>query len=124
MKKQSTTLLVFFGAFLLIITLAGSLVRVPVSNEEAIMAFLRENFGQSKTAWLDTIDFVQTSGTSVIVTTRKSRRNDAIEICEAVSQYIYSTNTGKIRLDNIEVRTSGKVIARRNGLNDHCSSSS
>jgi len=121
MKKQTITFIVFFAVFLVIITLAGSLVRVPVSNEEAIMTFLRENFGQSKTAWLDTIDSVRTAGNTVVVTTRKSRHNDAVDICEAVSKFIYSTNTGKVRLENIEVRTSGKVLARRNGLNDHCS---
>jgi len=121
MKKQTVTFVFFCAVFLVIITIAGSFLPVPVSREQAITTFLNENYGQSKTAWLDTIETVQTAGTTVVVNSRKSRHNDAIEICEAVSRLIFAENAGlKPALQNIEVRNSGKVIAKRNGVNDHC----
>ena len=121
MKKQTVTFLLFCAAFLVIISIAGSFIPVPVSREQAITTFLQENYGQSKTSWLDTIDSVQASGPAVVVITSKSRRNDAIDICEAVSRFIFTPNVPlKPALTNIEVRNSGKVIAKRNGVNDHC----
>ena len=120
MKKQTLTFVFFCIVFIVLLTIAGSLVPVPVSNEEAIMTYLRENFGQSKTAWLDTIDSIQTAGTTVVVTTRKSRHNDAVEICEAVSMFIFAPASGKQNLTRIEVRTSGKVLVKREGRNDNC----
>jgi hypothetical protein len=119
-KKQTLTFVAFCGVFLLLITIAGSFVPVPVSNEEAITRFLRENYGDSKTAWLDTIESIQTAGTTVVVTTSKSRHNDALEICEAVSMFIFTPVSGKITFTNIEVRTSEKVLVRRNGQNGYC----
>ena len=119
-NKQALTFVFFCIVFVVLITIASSLVPVPVSNEEAIMTYLRENFGQSKTAWLDTIDAIQTAGPTVVVTTRKSRHNDAVEICEAVSMFIFAPSAGKQTLTKIEVRTSGKVLVRRDGVNDHC----
>ncbi|HEY2382659.1 MAG TPA: hypothetical protein VGK48_15910 [Terriglobia bacterium] len=119
-KKQALTFVFFCGIFLLLVMIANSFVPVPVSKEQAIMTYLQENFGDSKTAWLDTIDSIQTAGTTVVVTTRKSRHNDAIEICEAVSMFIYVPTTSKQALTDIQVQSSGKVIARRSGVNDHC----
>jgi hypothetical protein len=119
-NKQALTFVFFSIVFVLLITIASSLVPVPVSNEETIMRYLRENFGQSKTAWLDTIDAIQTAGPTVVVTTRKSRHNDAVEICEAVSRFIFAPSAAKQTLTKIEVRTSGKVLVRRDGANDHC----
>jgi hypothetical protein len=122
MKKQTLTFLILCVIIVAIVWFAGSasFVRPPASNEEAIMTYLRENFGQSKTSWLDDIESVQTSGDTVVVTTRKARRNDALDMCEAVSTYIYSVNGTKPPLTNIEIRYSGKIIARRNGQSDHC----
>ena len=120
MKKQTVTFLFFFVGFIVIITIAGSLVPVPVSNEQAIMTYLRENFGQSKTAWLDTIDSIQAVGPTVVITTRKSRHNDAVEICEAVSTFIFGPAAPRQMPAKIEVRTSEKVLVRRDGVNDHC----
>ena len=119
-KKQTLTFVFFCGLFLLIVTIANSFLPVPVSKEQAIMTYLHENFGDSKTAWLDTIESIQTSGTTVVVTTKKSRHNDAIEMCEAVATFIYAPSTDKQHLTNIQVRYLGKVLVRRNGLNDHC----
>jgi hypothetical protein len=119
-KKQTLTFVAFCGVFLLLITIAGSFVPVQVSSEEAITRLLRENYGDSKTAWLDTIESIQTGGTTVVVTTSKSRHNDAIEICEAVSKFIFTPVNGKITFANIEVRTSEKVLVRRNGQNGYC----
>jgi hypothetical protein len=121
MKKQTLTFLILCMVIVAIIWFAGSAsVRVPVSNEEAIMTYLRENFGQSKTSWLEDIDSIQTAGNTVVLTARKARRNDALDMCEAVSSYIYSANGAKPVLTNIEIRYSGKIIARRNGQADHC----
>jgi hypothetical protein len=122
MKKQTLTFVILCVVIVVIVWLAGSvpLVRVPASNEEAIMTYLRENFGESKTSWLDDIDSVQTAGDTVVVTARKARRNDALDMCEAVSTYIYSANATKPVLTKIEIRYSGKIIARRNGQADHC----
>ena len=120
MKKQTLTFIAFCGVFLLLITIAGSYVPVPVSSEEAITRFLRENYGDSKTAWLDTIESIQTAGTTVVVTTSKSRHNDAIQICEAVSMFIFTPVNAKITFTDIEVRTSEKVLVRRNGQNSYC----
>ena len=120
MKKQTLTFIAFCGVFLLLITIAGSYVPVPVSSEEAITRFLRENYGDSKTAWLETIESVQTAGTTVVVTTSKTRHNDALQICEAVSMFIFTPDNGKITFTNIEVRTSEKVLVRRNGQNSYC----
>jgi len=122
MKKQTLTFLILCVIIVAIVWFAGSAssVRVPASNEEAVMTYLRENFGQSKTSWLDDIESVQTSGNTVVVTARKARRNDALDMCEAVSTYIYSVNVAKPPLTNIEIRYSGKIIARRNGQSDHC----
>ena len=119
-NKQALTFVFFSIVFVVLITIASSLVPVPVSNEEAIMTYLRENFGQSKTAWLDTIDAIQTAGPTVVVTSRKSRHNDAVEICEAVSMFIFAPSASKQTLTKIEVRTTGKVLVRRDGVNDHC----
>jgi len=119
-KKQTLTFVAFCGLFLLLITIAGSFVPVPVSNEEAITRFLRENYGDSKTAWLGTIESIQTVGTNVVVTTSKSRHNDALEICEAISMFIFTPVNGKITFTNIEVRTSEKALVRRNGQNGYC----
>lgn len=119
-KKQTLTFVAFCGVFLLLITIAGSFVPVPISNEEAIMRFLRENYGDSKTAWLDTIESIQTASTTVVVTTSKSRHNDALEICEAISMFIFTPANGKIALSNIEVRSTEKVLVRRNGQNGYC----
>ena len=119
-KKQTFTFVAFCGLFLLLITIAGSFVPVPISNDEAITRFLRENYGDSKTAWLDTIESVQTAGTTVVVTTSKARHNDALEICEAVSKFIFTPVNGKITFTNIDVRTSEKVLVRRNGQNAYC----
>ena len=120
MKKQTLTFIAFCGVFLLLITIAGSYVPVPVSSEEAITRFLRENYGDSKTAWLETIESVQTAGTTVVVTTSKARHNDALEICEAVSMFIFTPVNGKITFTNIQVRTSEKLLVRRNGQNEYC----
>ena len=120
MKKQTLTFVAFFGVFLLLITMAGSLVPVPVSKEEAITRFLRENYGDSKTAWLDTIESIQTAGDTVVVTTSKGRHNAALDLCEAVSMFIFTPVNGKIAFTNIEVRTSEKVLVRRNGQNGYC----
>lgn len=120
MKKQTLTFIFFCIVFIVLITIASSLVPVPVSSEQAIRTYLQENFGQSKTAWLDTIDAIQTVGSTVVVTTRKSRHNDAVEICEAVSMFIFAPSTGKQTLTKIEVRTSEKVLVRRDGVNNHC----
>jgi hypothetical protein len=121
MKKQTLTFLILCVIIVAIVWFAGSAssVRVPASNEEAILTYLRENFGESKTSWLDDIESVQTSGNTVVVTTRKARHNDALDMCEAVSTYIYSVNATK-PLTNIEIRYSGKIIARRNGQGEHC----
>jgi hypothetical protein len=119
-KKQTLTFVAFCGVFLLLVTIAGSFVPVPVSNEEAITRFLQENYGDSKTAWLDTIESIQTAGTTVVVTTSKSRHNDALEICEAVSMFIFTPVNGKITFTNIEVRTSEKLLVQRNGQNEYC----
>ncbi len=119
-KKQTLTFVAFCGVFLLLLTIAGSYVPVPVSSEEAITRFLRENYGDSKTAWLDTIESIQTAGTTVVVTTSKSRHNDALQICEAVSMFIFTPVNGKITFTNIEVRTSEKVLVRRNGQTSYC----
>ena len=120
MKKQTLTFIFFCIVFIVLLTIANSLVPVPVSSEQAIMTYLKENFGQSKTVWLDTIDSIQTAGTTVVVTTRKSRHNDALEICEAVSMFIFTPVSGKITFTNIEVRTSEKVLVRKNGQNSYC----
>ena len=121
MKKKQTLQFVFFsGVFILLVTIADSLLPVPVSNEQAIMTYLQENFGDSKTAWLDTIDSIDVVGTTVVVSTKKSRHNDAIEMCEAISMFIYAPTTDKQPLTGIQVQSSRKVIARRDGLNDHC----
>ena len=120
MKKQTLTFIAFCGVFLLLITIAGSYVPVPVSSGEAITRFLRENYGDSKTAWLDTIESIQTAGTAVVVMTSKSRHNDALQICEAISMFIFTPVNGKITFTNIEVRTSEKVLVRRNGQNSYC----
>ena len=122
MKKQTLTFVILCVVIVVIIWLAGSVppARAPASNEEAIMSYLRENFGESKTSWLDDIESVQTSGNTVVVTTRKARHNDALDMCEAVSTFIYSENGTKPPLTNIEIRYSGKIIARRNGQADHC----
>jgi len=122
MKKQTLTFLILCVIIVAIVWFAGSAssVRVPASNEEAIMTYLHENFGESKTSWLDDIESVQTSGNTVVVTARKARRNDALDMCEAVSTYIYSANGTKPAPTNIEIRYSGKIIARRNGQADHC----
>ena len=119
-KKQTLTFVAFCGVFVLLITIAGSYVPVPVSSEEAITRFLRENYGDSKTAWLDTIESIQTAGATVVVTTSKSRHNDALEICEAVSMFIFTPVNGKITFTNVEVRTSEKVLVRKNGQNSYC----
>jgi hypothetical protein len=122
MKKQTLTFLILCVIIVAIVWFAGSVssVRVPASNEEAIMTYLRENFGESKTSWLDDVESVQTSGNTVVVTTRKARHNDALDTCEAVSTYIYSLSGTKPPLTNIEIRYWGKIIARRNGQADHC----
>jgi hypothetical protein len=120
MKKQTVTFVFFCVIFIVLVTLASSLVPVPVSDEQAIMTYLQENFGQSKTAWLDTIDLIQTEGPAVVVTTRKSRHNDAVEICEAVSMFIFAPASSKPNLTKIEVRTSGKVLVKRDSVNGHC----
>jgi hypothetical protein len=122
MKKQTLTLLILCVIIVAIVWFAGSTssVRAPVSNEEAIMMYLRENFGESKTSWLDDIASIQASENTVVVTARKARRNDALDMCDAVSAYIYSANGTKPPLTNIEIRYSGKIIARRNGQADHC----
>ncbi len=120
MKKQTLTFMVICVVIVAVIWFAdsGALVRVPVSNEEAITTFLRENFGESKTSWLDDIDSVQTAGNTVVVMARKARRNDALDMCEAVSTYIYSVNSAaKPPLTNIEIRYSGKIIGQ--GQSDH-----
>jgi hypothetical protein len=121
-KKKSPFFIVCAIALFLILlfSLSSSIVRVPVSNGELIQTFLRENYGQSRTAWLDTIDSISSVQDTVIVTTSKSRHNDAVEICEAVSKFIFSANTLRPPLTNIEVRASNKVIARRHGEADHC----
>lgn len=119
-KKQTLTFVFFCGVFLLLVTIADSFLPVPVSKEQAITTYLQENFGDSKTAWLDTIESIQTSGTTVVVTTKKSRHNDAVEMCEAVAMFIYAPTTDKLRLTDIQVQYLGRVIARRNGLNDRC----
>lgn len=119
MKKQTLTFIFFLALFLLLIMLANSLVPVPVSNEEAIMRYLQQNFGDSKTAWLDTIDSIQTSGTTVIVTTSKTRHNDAIDMCEAVAMFLFAP-ASKMKLTDIQIVNSGKVLIRRSGVNDHC----
>ena len=119
-KKQTLTFVFFCGVFLLIVTIANSFLPVPVSKEQAIVTYLQENFGDSKTAWLDTIESIQVAGTTVVVTTKKSKHNDAIEMCEAVAMFIYAPTTDKRRLTDIQVHYLGKVIARRNGLNGHC----
>ena len=123
MRKQTLTFLILCVIIVAIVWFAGSAssVRVPASNEEAILTYLHENFGESKTSWLDDIESVQTSGNTVVVTTRKARHNDALDMCEAVSTYIYSATAAKPPLTNIEIRYSGKIIARRNGQADHCS---
>jgi hypothetical protein len=122
MKKQTLTFVILCVIIVAIVWFAGSAssVRPPASNEEAIMTYLRENFGESKTSWLDDIESVQTSGNAVVVSARKARRNDALDMCEAVSTFIYSANGTKPPLTNIEIRYSGKIIARRNGQADHC----
>jgi len=122
MKKQTLTFVILCVVIVVIIWLAGSVppARAPASNEEAIMSYLRENFGESKTAWLDDIDSIEISGDIVVVASRKARRNDALDMCEAVSTYIYSANVLKPALTKIEIRYSGKIIARRNGQADHC----
>jgi hypothetical protein len=122
MKKQTLTFLILCVVVVGIVWFAGSTgsVRVPASNEEAIMTYLHENFGESKTSWLDDIESVETAGDTVVVASRKSRRNDALDMCEAVSTYIYSANVLKPALTRIEIRYSGKIIARRNGQADHC----
>ena len=66
------------------------------------------------------IDSLQTSGNMVVVASRKARRNDALDMFEAVSAYIYSVNGLKPALTNIEIHYSGKIIARRNGQANHC----
>jgi hypothetical protein len=66
------------------------------------------------------IDSLQTSTNMVVVASRKARRNDALDMFEAVSAYIYSANGLKPpALTNIEIRYSGKIIARRNGQANH-----
>jgi len=122
MKKQTLTFLILCVVVVGIVWFAGSTpaVRAPASNEQAIMTYLQENFGESKTSWLDDIDSVETSGDTVVVASRKARRNDALDMCEAVSTYIYSANVLKPALTRIEIRYSGKIIARRNGQADHC----
>jgi hypothetical protein len=122
MKKQTLTFLILCIIIVVIVWFAGSVtsVRVPASNAEAISDYLHENFGQSKTSWLDDIESVETSGITVVVTSRKARRNDALDICEAVSTYIYSVNVAKPPLTDIEIRYTGKIIARRHGQTDHC----
>ena len=119
MKKQTLTFIFFCAVFITIVMIANSFVPVPVSDEQAIMTYLQENFGQSKTAWLDTIDSVRTTGTTVVITTRKSRHNDAIEMCEAVSMFVFAPG-GKLKYTDIQVVDSGKVLVRRSGPNDHC----
>src|SRR5215472_6343339 len=111
-KKQTLTFVFFCGVFLLLVTITNSFLPVPVSKEQAIMTYLQENFGDSKTAWLETIESIQTAGTTVIVTTKKSRHNDAIEMCEAVSMFIYAPTTDRHPLTDIQVQYLGKVIAR------------
>jgi hypothetical protein len=121
-KKKSpywiAAAVVLFLIFLF--SISSSFVRAPVSNEEAIQTFLRENYGQSRTSWLDSIESITSAGDMVVVKTSKSRHNDAVDICEAVSQFIFSANTLRPRPTRIEVRSSNKVIARRNGEADHC----
>jgi hypothetical protein len=121
MKKKPFFAVCMVALFLVFLfSISSSLVRAPVSNEEAIGIFLRENFGQSRTSWLDTIDSITSTGDTVIVRTSKSRHNDALDICEAVSKYVFSSNVTRPRVTNIEVRASNKVIARRYGEADHC----
>jgi hypothetical protein len=122
MKKQTLTLVILCVVIVGIVWYAISTpsVRLPASNEEAIMTYLKENFGESKTSWLDDIDSIETSGDTVVVASRKARRNDALDMCEAVSTYIYSANVLKPAVTRIEIRYSGKIIARRNGQADHC----
>src|SRR5215467_14950598 len=122
MKKQTLTFLILCVVVAGIVWFAGSTpaVRAPASNEQAIMTYLQENFGESKTSWLDDIYSVETSGDTVVVASRKARRNDALDMCEAVSTYIYTANVLKPALTRIEIRYSGKIIARRNGQADHC----
>lgn len=121
MKKSPFFIVGAIALFLIFLfSISSSFVRVPVSNGEAIQTFLRENYGQSRTSWLDTIDSITSVQDTVIVRTSKSRHNDAVDICEAVSKFIFSANTLRPRLTNIEVQASHKVIARRYGEADHC----
>jgi len=122
MKKQTLTFLILCVVVVGIVWFAGSTpaVRAPASNEQAIMTYLQENFGESKTSWLDDIYSIESSGDTVVVASRKARRNDALDMCEAVSTYIYSANVLKPAVTRIEIRYSGKIIARRNGQADHC----
>src|SRR5256885_800575 len=118
MKKALITIGAICGIVVILIILASvssPVGRTTVSSETAIYSYLDENFGRARTSWFDGINALAARGDTVIIGIRKPRRNDALEICEAVSSYIYSLNNPNRALQKIEVRASSKLLAQRSG---------